>query len=301
VKRLALALLACLPICAGLRAQEAAMPVHPITNPVYNETAIPQSRISVIYAYHSLPDKIRTEVGKLALGGDVNLIAVQVEYALDEDLSLVANKDGYVWLDPDNTLSSQDGFGDLSAGLKYRLWQEDTLHLAVRGTFEIPTGDEEVLQGNGDGNFSPAVILTHVSDTMTCNAVAGLVIPFDGDEESLTSYLSLSYSYQATPMIAPMVELNWWHVVEPGEGEADFGGEQGGKVVGAVAQFEGGDYFNLGAANADENRNLVTAAIGATISVNDAISLALAYEVPLTDEEASLFDDRLSANCTIRF
>jgi opacity protein-like surface antigen len=300
MKSLAAALLLCLPLVGGLYAQETAQAVQPVSNPVYAETAIPQSRISLIYAWHALPNKVRTEVGKLKLGGDVNLIALQIEYALNEDLSLVANKDGYVWLDPDNTLSSESGFGDLSAGVKYRVWHEGSKHLALRGTIEVPTGSEKVLQGNGSGNFSPAVIMTHATETVSCNGVAGLIIPFDNDEESLTSYLSLGYSYRVTPKIAPLIELNWFHVLDAGGGQANFD-HQGGNAVSSLVQFEGGDYFNLGAANADKHRDLVTVAAGASCSLTDNIDLAIAYEIPLTDEEASLFARRLNVNCTVRF
>jgi hypothetical protein len=275
--------------------------IHPIANPVYSDTAVPRSRASLLYAYHTLPSKISTTIGKVPLDGHAEVWALQLELKLSDNLSFVAVKDGYTTIDPDETLDDESGFNDIAAGLKWRFHHEDGLSLALRGLIEFANGDDDVFQGNGDGNFSPALIASHDSESAFCNAVAGVIIPFDSDEESTVSYVSVGYAYKLNETIVPMIELNWFRVISEGEGDATFSANSGGGVVPMVATFEGGDLFNLGSDNAEDDPNLATLSIGARILISDSVSLGLSYEWPLTDEEESLFEDRFNANLTFRF
>ncbi len=274
--------------------------IHPISNPVYADTAIPKNQVTVFYAHHRLPDTIATTAGRVPLDGDVDGIAVQVEYAFNESLSLTAIKDGYLDFDPDATLNDEEGFADIALGLKWVFHRTEDLTMAVRGTVELTTGDDDVVQGNGDGNFVPSLLATHQTDYGQCNAMVAAVVPFDGDEESLTAMASLGYALRFTDSISPVIELNWFRVLDEGDGTSDFDGQLG-TAVPTIVEFEGGDLFNLGAANADENPNLVTLGIGGRVQVNDAVSIGIGYEIPLTDDEESLIDDRTYVNLTWRF
>lgn len=62
-----------------------------------------------------MPDQINTTAGDLPLGGDVQVYALRFEWALNEQWSIVAAKDGYIEVDPDTTLVSQLGFANLGA------------------------------------------------------------------------------------------------------------------------------------------------------------------------------------------
>jgi opacity protein-like surface antigen len=283
-------------------ATSAQLPNRPISNPVYTDIAQPKTEVNVIYAYHRLPDKIRLANGdEAALDGDANLIAVQVEYAFNERLSLTADKDGWLDFNPDDTLRKEEGWGDIALGLKYCFYNNESTAIAIRGTFETTTGSADVLQGNGDGNFSPALIATCQSDTATYNSVLGFIIPFDDDAESTTSYLSLGAGFEVAPKLTLHGEFNWFHVLREGGGDANYSTSQGGDVVSENVGFEGGDYFNLGAENADQNRALVTVAVGARYAVSEQLSVGIAYELPVTGEENSLIDDRFYLNAQIRF
>lgn len=69
----------------------------------------------------------------------------------------------------------------------------------------------------------------------------------------------------------------------------------------AVVEFEGGDFFNIGAANATENRDIVTAAFGFRSRITDNVQAGFAYEIPLTDEENNLMDDRFTLDLVLTF
>lgn len=304
-------------------------PVQPVSNPLYAESAVPQSRLSLSYAWQNLPDQIRTNAGKIDLDGDASMLNLGVEYAFAENWSLLLNKSGYIWLDSDAG-DDESGLADLSVGVKWRFFREGNVHVAARLTTEWPTGDDNVLQGNGDGAFSPALLASYAGDRVTINSLLGLILPIDRDEESSSSYASLGVGYHLTDSLILHGELNWFRVISEGDGSADFdargfdtasnpngGGNGGGgdddddnpppqrpvsnDELAESLPFEGGDYFNLGAADAESNRNLVTGAVGVSYLLTQKISLGVSYEKSLTAEERGLLDDRVNLSATLSF
>ena len=49
-----------------------------------------------------------------------------------------------------------DGFADVSAGLKYNIFKDSETQTIVSAgfTYEIPAGSPQAIQGNGDGEFN---------------------------------------------------------------------------------------------------------------------------------------------------
>lgn len=79
-----------------------------MTNPVFFEDPRIQTEAKVLFIQQKIP---------LAAGGnDAQLYAVQVQAALTDRLSIVADKDGYIV--SQNPLV-QDGWADVAMGLKY--------------------------------------------------------------------------------------------------------------------------------------------------------------------------------------
>ncbi|MEP6539238.1 MAG: hypothetical protein ABJF23_28130, partial [Bryobacteraceae bacterium] len=66
------------------------------------------------------------------------------------------------------------------------------------------------------------------------------------------------------------VELNWFHVLDSG----DYGNTT---AISGVVEFEGNDFFNLGASNSHENRDLVTAAFGFRSRIINNVDVGAAY------------------------
>ena len=75
--------------------------------------------------HHNFPDKVNINGGSIPVGGSATVIALQIEYAITENISLVANRDGYIDIDADRTLEDEDGFGDLGFGVKWRFVHGD--------------------------------------------------------------------------------------------------------------------------------------------------------------------------------
>ncbi|NOY00769.1 MAG: hypothetical protein GXP30_13725 [Verrucomicrobia bacterium] len=284
------------------KADPFASAIRPITNPTLFDLALPRTTIHPVFISQSMPDKISTILGEVPLGGDFQLYALQLEFAFNERLSLVATKDGYIDFNPDNTLTSDSGWANLAAGLKYAvLYQPEIQHvMSVSAVVEVPSGNTAVWQGTGNGAVNLILSDVKLWGRLQFAGALGGHIPFDGNAESTTGFASAHVSYWVTEWLAPLVELNWYHVFETGDGGSRFGDQLGGAVP-AVVQFEGGDLINLGSSNAGTNRDIVTLGLGSRIKLADRVHLGAAYEFPLTDSKDNLMDSRVTVDLTWTF
>lgn len=272
--------------------------IRPISNPTLFDLALPRTNAHAIFMHQQLPSRAAIAGGgSVPLNGDMQLYALQLEYAFNERLSLVATKDGYVNFNPDATLSEEDGFANLAAGLKYAfiLDRENGFALSGTTTIEVPTGSESITQGSGDGAVNLILNTLKMTDGWQFAAGAGLHIPFDNDEEAMTSFISTHVSYEVCDYFIPLIELNWYHVIDEGDGGSRYKDQVGGGVPGVIG-FEGGDLLNWGAANAKDNGDIVTLAAGFRSRLKDNVHLGVAYEIPLTDEEENLMENRLTVD-----
>lgn len=303
-----------LPVFAGtVMIEEAAPPMtttpfetarRPISNPTLFDLALPTTNIHPIFMYHRLPNTVATTISPaLAMGGDVEVYALQFEVALSERLSIVATKDGYVRIDPDTQplWSDESGFANLAGGLKYAFIYDPANEFVVSGTLtvEIPTGNHDVFQGEGELSTNLIVSALKMWDDFQLAGGAGVHLPFDG-QLSTTSFMSAHASYEVVPWFIPLVEVNWHHVLDAGNGRFNYFSQAGGAVP-AVAQFEGMDLLNFGASNASANRDFVTAAVGFRSRVADGVDIGVAYEMPLTDQNEGVMKDRFTVDLVWRF
>lgn len=274
---------------------------RPISNPTLFDLALPTTNVHPIFLQHRLPSSINTTAGDLALGGDVQLYALQFEIALNERLSIVAAKDGYVDMNPDKTLTKTEGFANLGAGMKYAFILDAEAGTALSGTatLELPTGNSEVLQGEGDGSLNLILSGLQMMDEWQFAGAAGLQAPLK-NEQSTELWMSAHASYEVCDKFIPLVELNWFHVLDNGDGRGNYPAQAGGGVPGII-EFEGGDLFNLGALNSVANRDLVTAAIGFRSRLTKQVDVGVAYEIPVTSDENSLMEDRITLDLIWKF
>lgn len=275
---------------------------RPISNPTLFDLALPTTNIHPLYLYHALPDTLNSELGDLGVGGNIQLYALQFEIALNERLSIVATKDGYVDANPNGSvLSKQEGFANLGAGLKYAFILDAESQTAVSGTatLELPTGNSDVFQGEGDGSLNLILSGLKLVDEWQFAGAAGVQLPFD-NAQSTEGWVSAHVSYDLCDYFIPLVELNWFHVLDAGSGAGNYPAQVAGNVP-AVIQYEGGDLFNLGAVNGGKNRDLVTAAFGFRSRLSESVDVGAAYEIPLTEEQDSLIEDRITVDLIYKF
>ncbi len=204
-------------------------------------------------------------------------------------------------MNPDNTLTKSEGFANLGAGMKHAFILDPASGTALSGTatFELPTGNSEVLQGEGDGALNLILSGLQLKDEWQFAGAAGLQAPL-GNEQSMELWMSAHASYEVCERFIPLLELNWFRVLDNGDGSGNFPAQAGGGVP-AIIEFEGGDLFNLGALNAVANRDLVTAAVGFRSRLGEQVDVGAAYEVPLTNDEDSLMEDRITLDLVWKF
>ena len=276
---------------------------RPISNPTMFDLALPTTNIHPIFMHHTLPNSVSTTLGNLPMGGDVQVYALQFEYAFTDRLSLVATKDGYVDINAGNQAlwSDEEGFANLGAGLKYAFIYDPVNEFVLSGSavLELPTGNDDVFQGQGDGMVNLIVSGLKMYDELQLAGAAGARLAVS-DEQSSSSFVSAHVSYEVSKWFIPLVEMNWHHVLDAGNGDTAFNAQAGGAVP-AVATFEGSDLLNFGASNSNQNRDLVTAAIGFRSRVLDNLDLGAAYEFPLTDSKESVIDSRITLDAVWRF
>ena len=269
--------------------------ITPISNPTLAGLALPRTNIHAIYMNQQMPDNINITGGSVPLGGDINVVAVQLEYAFTNRLSLIATKDGYVDFNPDTTLPESNGFANIAAGLKYAFIYDEASQFVLSGSavIEAPTGNSDVFQGEGKGAANLIVSALKLHNSWQFSGAAGLQLPFDSDASSTSSFISAHASYRVTERFTPLVELNWFHVLDTGDGTST--------DISGITEFEGGDLLNLGANNASTNRDIVTLAAGARYKLTNAVSLGAAYEIPLTNDENNLMKSRITADLVWTF
>ena len=274
--------------------------IRPLSNPVYNIDPRNETTVRVAYLRQSLPSHIKTTAGRVKLGGDLNVTALQLTYAFNERFSLVAEKTGYVDFNPNNTLSDETGWADYGAGVKYAFIydEENKFILSSRVLLELTQGSGNVYQGNGEGNIAPSLNFLKGFDKLQLVGGVGVVIPFDRDEESIMLFDTWHASYAVTPWFFPLIELNHFRVLDEGKSK---------DLVPSIVKFEGGDLINFGAPNSDDNKDIVTLALGSRFRVLDNygfinnMDIGVGYEFPLTDRNSNLMDSRWNFDVVFYF
>jgi len=276
---------------------------RPVTNPVFSDLAVPRTKLHPVFIHQTMPAQIDTTLGLLPVGGDFQLYAIQAEFAVNERLALVATKDGYIVFEPNATFTRTSGWANLAAGAKYAFLYkpEEQLAAAFQLLYEIPSGDTDVWQGTGDGVFVPSLFLLKTAGKLQLANALGFRIPVD-DADSSSFYNSAHVGYHLTEWLYPLLELNWYRVTDPGVGESRFGAQAGG-VVPAIANFEAGDLVNWGARNSDAFNDLVTLAVGFRTNCPkmDKVDFGFAWEFPLTEQRATILEDRFTFDVEIAF
>jgi hypothetical protein len=250
----------------------------PMTNPLFFEDPRTLTEIRGIFITHKVPQD--------ALGGRVNLMAVQLRAAVNDRLSIVASKDGY--FTSTNPLID-DGWADVGLGLKYQLLADPCCGqlLSAGFAYELPVGSPRTAQGNGDGEFH--IYLTggtRIGSRGHWLSASGFRLPVDGDAESTVWYWSNHFDTQIRKGVYAFTEFNWYHWAGAGT-NAGLNG------------IEGLDVFNFGSTGVAGN-DIVTGAFGLKLKPNRKTEIGVAWEVPLTDRR-DIIDNRLTADLILRY
>ena len=253
--------------------------ISPVTNPIFFEDAVIRSEIRPIFVNHSIHDDF---LG----GGDAQLYALQLRYALTDRLAVIATQDGYFDINND-ALGDPDGWMDLALGLKYALIDDaaNQFLLTPGFTFHIPTGDRDVFQGRGGGEWNLFVSTQKGFGDLHLSGNAGVRLPNNGSEQSTVAHYSAMVDYYTCRWFIPFIAFNAFTVMDEGDNIA--------------LDTEGYDVMNFGASRTG-NRTQGTLGAGFRTRLLDNLDFGVAYEKAVIRPEG-LTDDRFTFDLCIRF
>ncbi len=266
--------------------------ISPVANPLFFEDPRITSEVHPVFMQHYLPDKFKFDGGSAPLGGQVRVYAIQLRYALTDKLGLIATKDGYIEFRPNNTLTREYGWANLAAGLKYALIDDAEKRLLVTPGFtvELPTGNEDVLQGRGKGEWNVFVSAEKGWDNFHLTGNVGFRIPNDFSAQTAQAHYSVQLDYYVCQYFIPFFAANGYTILTDGDT----------KLLGSVdLNTEMYDLINFGSTKAS-GRTQITVGGGARAKVAKNVDLGVAYEAGVTDP-VGIFDSRVTADVIWRF
>lgn len=258
--------------------------ISPISNPVNFEDPRSHTEIRPIFLHHELGEDFVTQ------GGDVQIYALQFRFAVNENLSIIATKDGLIDFNPE-ALEDETGIADLAGGIKYVFDKDEEAGSIFSGAFRVqaPIGDDEVFQGEGNGtiqiSFSGAEAL---NDKFNLTYGSGIRIPFESDDSTFLDFdIQLDRRVPtAIGDVHPAIAINVVNVLDAGNR--------------LPIDDEGFDFFNFGAQDS-EGETMSTISVGARIKFSDDINVGAAYQVPLNNDGSNdLTDYRVTADAIFR-
>jgi len=265
--------------------------ISPVCNPIYFEDPKVTSEVRPVYMYHWLPDTFHYAGGTVALGGQVQVTAVQLRYALTDKLGLIASKDGYIEFQPRHTLGHAYGWGDLAAGLKYELVddQDNQAILTPGFTLTLPTGSTEVFQGRGSGTWNVFVSAEKGFDQLHFTANTGFIIPNNFAENTSQWHYSLQADYYVCQYFIPFAAANGYTILSSGNSNR----------LPVPLNTEGYDLINFGSKDASGTTQM-TVGGGARARIVKNVDVGVAYEVGVV-HPVGIFESRLTADVVWRF
>lgn len=245
--------------------------ISPMINFVFFEDPRTVTELRPIFVNHWIPNTIGNNI---PAGGSAQLYAAQFRVALTDRLSLIATKDGYIVDNSNGALDTllDDGWADVSAGLKYNLIRDPFKGRIVSAgfTYELPVGSTSALQAQGDGEFN--MFITGGQRLLDGNAhilsSVGYRLPADTSIQSSAIHWSNHLDVKLTDTVYVFTELAWWHWTDDASRGSNLG------VAGA-------DLFNL-RSNDVVGNDLVTQNIGMRYKPSSHLETGIAYEFPLT-------------------
>jgi hypothetical protein len=253
------------------------------------------------------------------------VLALQLRLALTDKLAFIATKDGFMMIDYDTKVSDitgnpadrqsvlpdDNGFMNMTVGFKYAMIEdrENRFILSPAIRYEIPLGNDEVLQGRGDGVFIPsATFAWGPIDRLSFIGGMGGQVPVDSVKDSSSLFYNMNVQYRALDWLVPFMELSGISWTNSGNGSRKLNTSKalGTDVTLNQAQaalrtggFEGADVANLGSQGV-RGEDLVTMAWGLRFPLDDRLVLGISYERALKGKE-NLFDQRVTTMATFEY
>jgi len=262
--------------------------VPPISNPLFNETPQIRTEIRPFYIFNRIPNGFPSD------GGYINVVGLQLRYAVNERIGLFINKNGYVDVHFSELFPDANGPANVSFGAKYAFiaQPEGNKYLTAGLSYEAAIGDVSSgvidLQGGGKGFFRPFVSWgATVGDRTGIETNAGFNLAVNRDHDTS----SFVYSFHVDHEIFD----GWFAVLE---GNLMTTIDQADRTNSAfVGTFEGYDLFNFGSTKSGTVADL---AVGARYRLTDHVLFGASFQFPITGRK-DILGERLTLDMSYHF
>lgn len=254
--------------------------IAPVSNPIFFETPLIQSEVRPIFILHDMNPSF------LGVPTDVKVYAVQLRYAVDDRLAIIATKDGYIQIHPQG-LGPLDGWGNIAGGLKYALLKDDAAQFILTPgvTVELPTGSSHVFQGSGGGVANVFVSAEKGFDKLHLTANVGWRAPFNWHEDTSSLHYSGQIDYWFCRWFIPFADINAFTTVS--------------NAKGLPFSSEGFDLVNFGSTSASGTTQ-AAAGLGFRSRVLNNLDVGVSWEKGITAAN-TIFKDRYTFDLSLRF
>jgi hypothetical protein len=267
--------------------------ISPISNPFLFEDPRALTELRPQFLWQTIPSK-----NPVFHGGNIEFFGVQGRVALTDWLSIVVDKLGGIWINPNGAAvppfdGNRSGFAEINIGPKWtflRNTRSGTLG-ALGLIFEIPTGSASVFQNTGSLSLVPYLTMGQNfgrSSYGSFNALGEIAYSFATDDKRSDFFMTslhLDYDIGNLHKIYPLIELDWRYYTKNG-GAQDL-------------NFEGGDLINFGSTDISGRNNLLLAA-GMRYKFNECFQMGAAVEFPIVGTK-DLENFRLTLDLIIRY
>lgn len=236
--------------------------ISAVSMPTVNEDPRVTTELRPMYMYTKISKDFVTN------GGNYSVVAAQARVALTDRFALIATKDGFIFLRPDDVVPDDEGFANYAFGLKGVFYRDDDRAFILSGglRYEAPWGNTDVLQGNGKGTLNPFLTVAKGFGDFHVQGYTGPILALSVDDSHFYD-VALHFDYRLFERLYPLFEFNWRYAL------------RGGHRL--PIDQEGWDLVNLGSKDAG-GESVASVAFGARYRVVDTVDLGAAAEFPVT-------------------
>ncbi len=266
--------------------------ISPVSNPVYFEDPRTLTELRPIFIWQRRAQREPGLRRRRQLLRDAPGPA-----GIHRAFSLVVNKLGWTWINPDgNVLGIDDGsgFSELHLGPKFTfIRNENTGTVGALGlNFEIAAGSEDALQHTGNWSMSPYFSIAQNFwrtgyGSLNFMNTTGYSVSIDSKRSDfLYSSFHLDYNILNAGKLYPLVEINWTRYTMNGSA--------------LPLDFEGTNLFNFGSMAVAGHSDL-TMALGFRYKFNECVQFGLAGEFSLIGGHRHMEGFRIGADMIFRY
>lgn len=262
----------------------------PVSYPLFAEPPQATTELKALFFYDRA-----LAVNPIFAGGYNIFAGGQIRVALTDWFTVVVNRLGGVWMQPNNVapgFARSSGFSELWLGPKFTLVRNDQCGTLVATglTFQIPTGPAAVFQDTGNLSIAPYVSVAQklfpdfkYGGFILWNTTGYAFRTDTVRSEYLYTVFHLSWDVANLHRVYPEVGMNWNLYTRNGTRQA----------IG----FEGIPLFNFGSNNA--GRNDLSLATGIRFRITDHLQTGFAFQWGLLRTARNLEDWGITADFRI--